>query len=131
MSSFFRLSICSKWAGYSSDGGETIGPFAPTPLVGPLGPATVRRLRSGALVAIWNDHSGLKVRSGRRTPLTIALSRDEGKTWTDRKVLEDAPTGFYCYTAFMEDGDDWLLAYCVATRKNLDTLRIIRIKAFD
>ena len=127
---FARTNAGAQWAGYSSDGGGTIGPFAPTPLEGPLGPATVRRLKTGELVAIWNDHTGHGELGGKRTPLTIALSRDEGKTWTDRKVLEDAPTGFYCYTAFLEDGDDWLLAYGVATRKNLDTLRIVRLKSF-
>ena len=127
---FARTNAGAQWAGYSSDGGGTIGPFAPTPLEGPLGPATLRRLKTGELVAIWNDHTGRRELGGKRTPLTIALSRDEGKTWTDRKVLEDAPTGFYCYTAFLEDGDDWLLAYCVATRKNLDTLRIVRLKDF-
>lgn len=126
---YARTNAGEQWAGYSSDGGATIGPLSPTLLVGPMGPATVRRLRSGELLAIWNDHTGRKCRSGDRTPLTIALSRDEGKTWPDRKVLEDAPNGFYCYTSFMEDDDDWLLAYCVVTHKNLDTLRIVRLNS--
>ena len=60
------------------------------------------------------------------------------KPWIGNRItrcffgpIKRAPTGFYCYTAFLEDGDDWLLAYCVATRKNLDTLRIVRLKVVD
>ena len=126
---FARTNAGSQWAGYSTDGGETIGALAPTPLVGPMGPATVRRVASGDLVAVWNDHTGHPELGGRRTPLTVAVSRDEGVTWTDRRVIEDAPTGFYCYTAMTEEGGDWLLAYCVARRRNLDTLRIVRLPA--
>jgi BNR repeat-like domain len=46
-------------------------------------------LPGGELLLAFNDH---KVN---RTPLSLALSRDGGATWTRVAVLEDDPEGAY------------------------------------
>ena len=121
-----RTSFGSQYAGISDDGGESWGPFGPTGLVGPRSPATIRRLASGALVAIWNDHRPHPERfpRGRRAPLSAALSQDEGKTWAPSAAIEGNLEGFFCYTAFYERKDGLLLAYCTKDKRNLDSIRI-------
>jgi len=68
---------------------------------------------AGDLLLVWNDHAGIiPALRGKRTPLTVAVSRDEGKTWVHRKTLYDDPTGWYCYTAIAFAGDRVMLAHC-------------------
>lgn len=69
------------------------------------------RLRSGLLVLVLNwveprdDDKWIKgVRWGRRTPLNLAVSPDEGKTWLPGPVLEDGP-GEYSYPAIIQGSD--------------------------
>lgn len=115
-----------QYAGHSSDGGETWGPFALSDLVGPVTPASIRRLRDGALVAVWSDwrqHPEWKV-PGRRAPLSLAVSRDEGRTWSASVSIEPDMNGHYCYTAVYERPDGLLLAYCCKQDKNLDRTRM-------
>lgn len=108
-----------QWECYSSDGGETWNDFGPAPIPGPRGPATIIRLSAGELLLVWNDHSdhpeymkaGPDWLIGMRTPLTLAISRDEGRTWTDRKNLETDPDGFYCYFGVVEVRDGILISY--------------------
>lgn len=49
--------------------------------------------------------------------MTAAISRDNGKTWTNRKTIESSPTGWYCYTAIDFAGDDVLLGHCAGDTK--------------
>ena len=108
-----------QWFFHSSDGGETFSPGEPGTLFGPLGPATVKRLKGGDLLAVWNDHefspdlatAGPAWAHGVRSPLTLAISKDEGRTWIGRHVLEGNPKGWYCYFAVLEKGDELLLGY--------------------
>ena len=121
-----RTSFGSQYAGISSDGGKTWGAFGPSGLVGPRSPATVRRLKSGALVAVWNDHrlNPELVPRGRRAPLSVALSHDDGKTWQKSVPIEENLTDCFCYTALYERDDGILLAYCSKQTRNLDRIRI-------
>jgi sialidase-1 len=55
---------------------------------------------TGDLLMVWNDHSQVDAaHRGKRTPLTAAITRDDGRTWEKTKTLEDDPDGWYCYTA--------------------------------
>ena len=108
-----------QWQSFSKDGVETWDAFVPSPIIGPRGPATITRLKSGELLLIWNDYEGRedelkrgpKWLRGIRAPLTVAISRDEGRTWTGRKTVETDKKGFFCYFAVMETDDSLLLHY--------------------
>ena len=41
----------------------------------------------------------------------LALSRDDGKTWTNRKALEEDPRGYFCYYSALELENNLLLSY--------------------
>lgn len=116
----------------SSDGGRTWTAPVPSGLKSPVSPASIKRLPGKAdLLAVWNDHSGqFPFPAGKRTPLVAAISRDGGKTWPVRKLLEDDPDGWYCYTAIHFVDDAVLLAYCAGDSKvgGLNRLRIRRVE---
>lgn len=104
----------------SFDEGRTWSEPQPSQFISPLSPASVKRLPTGDLLAIWNDHAArpeMKTRGpawarGARTPLAAAISRDDGATWDQSRLLEDDPDGWFCYTAIhpLDDGTV-LLAY--------------------
>jgi hypothetical protein len=55
---------------------------------------------------VRNDHSSVPAEfkstgehGGKRTPLTAAISKDDGKTWINARNLLDDPDGWCCYTA--------------------------------
>ncbi|HSI36542.1 MAG TPA: sialidase family protein [Tepidisphaeraceae bacterium] len=105
----------SQFRSYSADAGHTWEPAKPTDLLSPLSPASVTRLpKTGHLLMAWNDHTGIDPKlKGKRTPLTVAISKDDGQTWTNRKTLYADPLGWYCYTAIHLTADDHvLLAHC-------------------
>jgi Neuraminidase (sialidase) len=117
---------------FSEDGGITWSPVAKTGIVSPVSPATVERVPGReALLLVWNDHRDVAPElQGKRTPLVAAASFDKGATWQNRTVLEDLPTGWYCYTAMFFAADHVLLAYCAgdtATEGGLNRARIVRL----
>lgn len=109
----------SQFRSYSGDGGDTWEPAKPTDIRSPLSPASIKRIpKTGDLMMVWNDHKDIApaLRS-KRTPFTVAVSKDEGTTWGPSKVLEDDPKGWYCYTAILFDGDRVLLGHCAGDTK--------------
>lgn len=111
---FCRTESGSQYVSFSDDGGETWPDLQPSNMVSPLSPASIKRIpATGDLLLVWNDHSNVPENlRGKRTPLCVALSRDEAGTWENVRTLEDDPDGWYCYTAIAFVGDDVLLSYC-------------------
>ncbi len=107
-----------QWYYYSSDECATWTKGEPSTLWSPASPATIERLENGDLIVAWNDHEGRKALRdmsrrgmGIRVPLTLAISKDEGKTWINRRNLEGYHRGLYCYPAFHFEKDYFLLQY--------------------
>jgi Neuraminidase (sialidase) len=129
--SWARTDQGSQWGMMSTDQGVTWSAPAATEMRSPVSPASIKRLPgSGALLAIYNDHSGrFPFPALKRTPLVAAVSRDGGKTWPHAKLLEPDPDGWYCYTAMHYVGDAVLLGYCAGDSKvgRLNRLRIRRV----
>jgi hypothetical protein len=129
-----RTDLGSQYRSYSSDRGDTWSPAEPTDLASPLSPASVAHIPStGDLMLVWNDHTKIdpKLR-GRRTPLTVAISQDEGQTWTHRHTLYADPQGWYCYTAITFADDRELLAHCAGQQtRGASGLATTVITAFD
>jgi sialidase-1 len=116
---FCRTDAGSQYVSYSSDGGDTWPPLAPSNMRSPCSPATIKRIpMTGDLILVWNDYSDSACQGdGPRTPLRVAVSRDEGLTWEHVKTLEGDPKGHYCYTALEFVGqNDVLLGYCAGSR---------------
>ena len=113
---FCRTHIDLAFISYSSDQGETWSLNVPMPGIRAAlaAPAIKRIPKTGDLLMVWDDHSMVTSTThpyyGRRTPFTVGISRDEGKTWEKVKNIEDAPDGWYCYTAIAFVGDHVLLA---------------------
>lgn len=120
---FIRTRLGSQYFSYSADKGESWSRAAASTLLSPLAPASIKRIPStGDLLAVWNDHSSAPEsiraldantgsKDGKRTPLTVAISRDEGKTWHRKQDVLADPTGWYCYTAIHFTGDHVLLGF--------------------
>ena len=117
---WIRTNAGCQFMSRSADRGETWSEPQPSWLRAPTSPATIKRLPTGDLLAIWNNHEGrLDLKKpgrgfdGKRTPLTAAISSDDGLTWHGAKNIEDDPKGHFCYIALqpLDDGTV-LLGYC-------------------
>ncbi|MCO6456953.1 MAG: exo-alpha-sialidase [Pirellulaceae bacterium] len=86
---------------YSRDRGDTWSEPDDLGLPAPEAPATLRRIpATGDLLLIWNDtYTPGAGHGGRRTPLTAAISSDEGRSWRRAGKLESDPQRTYAYTS--------------------------------
>jgi len=91
---------------FSKDQGLRWSKPEPTQLTSPSSPASIKRIPStGDLLLLWNNATKT------RTPLTCAVSKDEGETWGHIKNLEDHPKGRFCYTSITFVNNRVLLTY--------------------
>jgi len=129
---YMRTDAGSQYICYSRDGGQTWSKAKASALASPRSPASIKRIPwTGELVCVWNDHSGRhRYTQGRRTPLCIATSRDDGTTWSPSRAIETDPDGWYCYTAITFVGDRMLLAYCAGDKEvgGLNRLKVLAVK---
>lgn len=130
---WIRTNAGSQFMSWSNDRGETWSIPRPSWLRSPLSPASIKRLPTGDLLAVWNDHEGrLDLKwpgrglDGRRTPLSAAVSHDDGVTWQGARTVEDDPDGHFCYIAIepVDDGT-MLLGYCAYS--DLGHTRLVKI----
>ncbi|HOF39863.1 MAG TPA: sialidase family protein [Candidatus Hydrogenedentes bacterium] len=116
---------------FSGDGGITWSPPELTDIASPVSPATIERIPStGDLLMLWNDHRAIEpALAGKRTPFAAAISRDEGQTWENVRLLESDPDGWYCYTALEFVDDAALLGHCVgdSTVGHLNRTQVLRV----
>ncbi len=82
----------------STDGGRTWGPVTKTALPNPDAGIDAVKMTDGRVALIFNDTATA------RTPLNLAFSDDDGKTWGTPYVLEDEP-GEYSYPAIIQGRD--------------------------
>lgn len=129
--SWCRTSNGGQYGFRSTDAAKTFSPPEPTELKSPNGPASIKRLPgSSDLLAIYNDHSGqFPFPPKKRNPFVAAISTDNGKTWPQRKLIENDPDGLYHYTAIHFIDGAMLIGYCAGDSKvgALNRLRIRRI----
>lgn len=128
---FIRADSGFQELSFSEDRGQTWSPIKPSDILSPLSPASMARIPStGDLLMVWNNNKKSEDggRWGKRTPLTIAVSRDEGKTWQHIKNIETDPDGWYCYTAIHFKGKDVLLAYCAGSQAAKTHLSVVNIR---
>lgn len=89
-----RNQLGSLFISESRDGGETWSKAQTSGLRVPEScPEMLRIPRTGDLLMIWNnsEYDPAAGHFGRRTPLTAAVSRDEGRTWSHFRDIEADP----------------------------------------
>jgi len=89
------LKVCRA---VSTDGGKTFGPAEPTELGNPSAGVDAVRTKAGDIFLIYNPTA-----IG-RTPLSLARSIDDGKTWKRVHDIETEP-GEYSYPALIETAE--------------------------
>ena len=115
---YIRTGLGFQFQCFSEDSGETWSQPEPnTFFSSPCSPMSIKD--AGDLtVAIFNPVPEHVLREDEeefwgRTPYTIAISTDKGKTFTREKLyfLEDDLNNGYCYPAVFDGGDYMLIAY--------------------
>jgi len=138
---YMRTALGYIYQSISSDEGETWSYAKPLDnLKAPTSPATIARIpRTRDLIIIWNDKScfnlnGLERRGSditdssyqRRSPLSVAISTDEGLTWI--KVMDLEPTAICHYPSIDFKNDKIFITYYYQGHKHL---RFVRMKIDD
>ena len=83
----------------SHDGGRTWSPGKDSPFPNPNAATDFMKLQSGHLLLVYNDSMSL------RTPLTVAISTDEDKSYPHRRNIAEGPHDFgYPYAIQTSDG---------------------------
>jgi Neuraminidase (sialidase) len=126
-----RTDAGKQFMSHSTDGGATWSEFADSNIPSPRSPASIKRIpATGDLLLAWNNNADVSTKTnGKRTPFNVAISKDEGATWTHVKTLESDPDGWYCYTAIHFAADRVVLSHCaddLKTSKSLATTQITR-----
>ncbi|MCC6442879.1 MAG: exo-alpha-sialidase [Armatimonadetes bacterium] len=106
---FLRTQLGHVWQSFSEDGGISWEAPSQSPVIAPESPSQVKRMPSGRLLMIFNHHPLA------RTPLTAAVSADEGASWSRFKNIEDNPAHGYSYPSILFVGDRCLLTYYLDT----------------
>lgn len=109
---FIRTNTGSQYFSYSKNKGVTWSEIERSNITSPTSPASIARIPSTRnLLMVWNNTVNEK-----RTPLNIAVSKDEGKTWEHTKTLESDPARGYCYIAIHFIDKNVLLSYCAGSQ---------------
>ena len=114
-----RTQIGTITTAVSQDGGDHWGEPGQLSVKAPESPATIRRIpATGDLLLIWNNTFDPKTgHGGKRTPLTAAVSSDEGKTWKHVRDLETDADRTFAYTSITFVRDRVVLSYYVSEPK--------------
>ncbi len=89
-----RTQLGAVFQSDSTDGGENWSKPQPTPLKASESMPTLAKIpKTGDLLIIWNnaDYDPDFDHCGKRTPLTVAISKDQGHTWENLKNIETDP----------------------------------------
>ena len=131
---FMRTDAGVQYLSYSTDKGMKWSPAQRSNIPSPVSPASIKRVPgSKALVMLWNLNDGSDPElKGKRTPLAIAISRNEGRTWISPQMLETDRDGWYCYTALHFTPKGNLLAgYCAGSQRKRTRLAQTDVSLID
>lgn len=130
---FIRASGGVQQLSYSSDKGASWSHIEPSNIASPLSPASIKRIPGTSdLLLVWNNNDGSQPQTkDKRTPLTVAISKDDGKTWINTRNIETDPDGWYCYIAIHFTKKDVLLGYCAGSQAKKTHLSVTNVKRFS
>lgn len=138
---YIRNNTGRQYECFTEDNGVTWSAPRPSWFTAPESPLSTKRLRDGRIIAIWNPapfYVGQVIPwidgywTAGRTPLVMAISTDNGDTFSEPIAIEDDPNCGYAYTAIFETDDgELLLGYCAGAKEDecmLNRLRIRKLK---
>jgi hypothetical protein len=87
-----------EYQSLSNDGGQTWSMPLQSIFRAPVSSMIIKRIpQTGDLMAVWNDHSiDLTLLGTNMSPLTVAISEDDGATWIHKVNIAASP-GYYKY----------------------------------
>ncbi|MDO5349282.1 MAG: sialidase family protein [Lachnospiraceae bacterium] len=112
-----RTDLGRQYEMFSVDNGNTWTAAQPSRFTSPNSPLCMKRDEKGRIYAIWNpipEYNGrekTKVFTGGRTPYVIAVSRDNGKSFSEPAAFETDENSGYCYCAILFTEEAMLLGY--------------------
>ena len=107
---FLRTTNKCVYRAFSDDGGVHWTTPEPTPLAAPDSPPLLKRIpTTGDLLVLWNNVASAS--NWPRTPLTAAISRDEGETWENFQDIDNRPDHDAAYAAVHFQADEALVTY--------------------
>jgi len=123
-----RSDANAQYVSYSADNGKSWTPSKISDIYSPVSPASIARApHSRTLVLVWNNnHGDNPLIKGMRTPLTIAISKNNGRTWNNKKNIEDNPHGSFCYSAIHFSRNSILLGYFDWSTRQITIKRLSR-----
>ena len=99
-----------QYVSYSKDQGEHWSEPRPTMLKSPESPAIIKRIpTTGDLLVLWNNVASKS--NWPRTPLTVAISTDEGQSWRHVKDIDRREDHDAAYPSVTFVGDEALVTY--------------------
>lgn len=132
-----RTELGRQYETFSMDGGDTWTACQPSQFTSPNSPLCMRRGDDGKLYAIWNpipEYNGREkvgYFTGGRTPMVIAASGNDGKSFTEPVAFEWDKESGYCYCAIFFTKDALLLAYCAGGKEERSCLVKTRIRRIE
>lgn len=132
-----RTDLGRQYEMFSLDNGEHWTAVQPSRFTSPNSPLCMKRDALGKIYAIWNpipEYNGRKkvgYFTGGRTPFVIAVSADNGKTFSEPVIFEDDEMSGYCYCAIYFTGDKMLLAYCAGGEQERSCLTKTRLRGIQ
>jgi len=130
---YFRTDSGCQYASYSDTFGKSWSMSRATDILSPLSSATIGRVPGCKdLILVWDDNHAIgEAYHGKRSPLRMAISKDEADTWETMHTLEDDPDGTFCYTAIhFLDRQSFVLGYCAGKGfggKGLAVTKVVKV----
>lgn len=88
---------------YSSDNGDTWSKVTLSDMPNNNSGTDAVTLADGSQILVYNNFETISgTPKGLRTPLSLAVSEDDGKTWKEIVVLEDSPISQYSYPSVIQ-----------------------------
>jgi sialidase-1 len=107
---FLRTTTTKIWRTLSDDGGQSWAEPVPTELDAPDAESLLTRIPStGDLLLLWNNVPS--ERGTPRTPLTAAISTDEGDSWDIVGNIDDRENFHVAYPSAYFHEDEVIIAY--------------------
>ena len=126
-----RTNLGKGYKCHSHDAGETWTKPTATALDAPNSEHLVVRIpTTGDLLLVWNHIKPFINNSLPRNPLTAAISKDEGETWTNFRDIENH-VGYDCaYPAVTVLDDEALVTYYYGNRADNHGWESVKLKIF-